>query len=115
MTSIPVNLSPSTTIEDALRHVREAAGEEATVLSYFDRSENRSVPEVRCATKGEEGFRVFAEAHGADYQVTVNDGEYEFFLKDVSEDIVEPDAHHTARLSMHDGRNEEEFQSFIGG
>ena len=115
MTSIPVNLSSSTTIEDALRYVREAAGEEATVLSYFDRRENRSVPEVRCETKGEEGFRVFAEAHGADYQVTVNDGEYEFFLKDVSEDIVEPDARHTARLSLYDGRNEEEFQSFIGG
>ena len=115
MTSIPVNLSSHTTIEDALRHVREVAGKDATVLSYFDRKQNRSVPEIRCATKGEEGFRVFAEAHGADYHVTVNDGEYELFLKDVSEDSVEPDSNHTARLSLYDGRNEEEFQSFIGG
>ncbi len=115
MTSIPVNLKSGATIEDALRHVREEAGEEAMVLSYYDRKENRSVPEVRCMTKGEEGSRIFAEAHGADYRVTVNDGEYEFFLKDLSEDIVEPDAHHAARLSLYDGRHEQEFHSFIGG
>jgi hypothetical protein len=115
MTSIPVNLNSGTTIEDALRHVREAAGEDATVISYFDRKQNRSVPEVRCLTKGEEGSRVFAEAHGAEYQVTVNDGEYEVFLKSLPDNVVEPNAQHEARLSIHDGRHEEEFQSFIGG
>jgi len=115
MTRIPVNLRSNIDIEDAVRHAREAAGANTTVISYFDRKENRSVPEVRCLTKGEEGHRVFAEAQGADYRVTVNDGEYEFFLKSLPDDVVEPDAHHTERLSLYDGRNEEEFQSFIGG
>jgi hypothetical protein len=115
MTSIPVNLKSGVDIEDAVRHAREAAGEKTTVLSYFDRSEQRSVPEVACLTKGEEGHRLFAEAQGADYRVTVNDGEYEFFLKSLPEDVIEPDPHHAARLSLHDGRREEEFQSFIGG
>lgn len=115
MTSIPVNLSSSVDIEDAARHAREAAGANSTVLSYFDRKENRSVPEVRCLTKGEEGPRLFAEAQGADCRVTVNEGEYEFFLKSLPEDVLEPDPHHTARLSLYDGRHQEEFQSFIGG
>jgi hypothetical protein len=115
MTSIPLNLRSSIAIEDAVRHARDAAGANTTVLSYFDRKENRSVPEVRCLTKGEEGPRLFAEAQGADYRVTVNDGEYELFLKSLPEDVVEPDAHHEARLSLYDGRHEEEFQSFIGG
>jgi hypothetical protein len=115
MTSIPVNLRPGSDIEDAVRRAREAAGENTTVLSYFDRNENRSVPEVACLTRAEKGPRLFAEAQGADYQVSVNDGEYEFFLKSLPEDVVEPDPHHAARLSLHDGRREEEFQSFIGG
>ena len=115
MTSIPVNLKSSIAIEEAFRHASEAAGENTTVLSYFDRNENRSVPEVVCLTKGGDGHRLFAEAQGADYRVTVNDGEYEFFLKSLPEDVVEPDVHHAARLSLYDGRREEEFQSFIGG
>ena len=115
MTSIPLNLRSSVAIEDAISHAREAAGDNTTVLSYFDRKENRSVPESRCLTKGEEGHRIFAEAQGADYRVTVNGGEYEFFLKRLPKDVVEPDSRHAARLSLYDGRNEEEFQSFIGG
>ena len=115
MTRIAVNLKSSIAIEDALRHASEAAGDNTTVLSYFDRKENRSVPEVSCMTKPEEGPSLFAEAHEADYRVTVNDGEYEFFLKSLPEDMVEPDSHHEARLSLSDGRHEEEFQSFIGG
>ena len=115
MTSIPVNLRSGADIEDVVRHAREATGENTTVLSYFDRSENRSVPEVTCLTKSEEGHRLFAEAQGADYRVSVNDGEFEFFLKRIPADVVEPDPHHAARLSLYDGRGEEEFQSFIGG
>ena len=115
MTTIPLNMSSNTTIEDALSHVRDAAAENASVLSYFDRKENRSVPEVSCMTKPEEGPSLIAEAQGADYRVTVNDGEYELFLKTLPEDIIEPNARHEARLSLSDGRHEEEFQSFIGG
>ena len=115
MTRIPVNIKSGVDIEDAVRHAREAAGENTTVLSYFDRGEQRSVPEVACLTSDEAGHRLFAEAQGADYRVTVNDGEYEFFLRSVPEGVVEPDPHHEARLSLYDGRGEEEFQSFIGG
>jgi hypothetical protein len=115
MTTIPLKMRTRTTIEEAGRHAIDAAGQNATVLSYFDRKENRSVPEVSCMTKPEEGPSLFAEAHEADYHVTVNNGEYEFFLKSLPEDMVEPDSHHEARLSISDGRHEEEFQSFIGG
>jgi hypothetical protein len=72
-------------------------------------------PEVVCLTKGEDGPCLFAEAQGADYRISVNEGDYAFFLKSLSEDIVEPDAHHAARLSLYDGRHEEGFHSFIGG
>jgi hypothetical protein len=115
MTSIAVNLRTGIDIEDAVRRAREAAGHNTTVLSYFDRNEGRSVPEVACLTKAEEGARLVAEAQGADYRVSINEGEYEFFLKSLPEDIVEPDPQHATRLSLHDGRHEEEFQSFIGG
>ena len=115
MTRIAVNLKSKIAIQDALRHASQAAGDNVTVLSYFDRNQGRSVPEVACLTKGEDGPRLVAEAQGADYRVSVNDGEYEFFLKRLPEDVVEPDAHHAARLSIYDGRGEEDFQSFIGG
>jgi hypothetical protein len=115
MTTINLNLSPNANIDDALREARQAVSEDATVLSYFDRKENRSVPEVACVTKGVGGPRLIAEAQGAEYRVNVNGGEYELFLKSVPEGTVEPDASHEARLSIYDGRNQEEFQSFIGG
>jgi hypothetical protein len=115
MTSIPVNLESDIDIEGAARHVRESAEGYATVVSYFDRKENRSVPEVACLTRGEDGPRIIAEAQGADFHVTVNDGEYEFFLKSLDDEFVEPDPQHASRLSLYDGRHEEEFQSFIGG
>ena len=115
MTSINLNLSPNVNIDAVIRHAHLAVGEEATVLSYFDRRENRSVPDVACLSNGEDGPRLVAEAQGAEYRVNVNDGDYELYLKSVPLDMVEPDASHEARLSIYDGRNEEEFQSFIGG
>ena len=115
MTRISVSKKSGIGIIEATRAAMEAAGPNATVLSSYDRSSGQSVPSLNSTNSAGGGPRAYAVGRGADFHVSINDGEYDLYVKSLPQDVVEPDAIHESRLSIYEGRGQEEFQSFIGG
>jgi hypothetical protein len=104
--------------DNAMKEARKAAakaGGNVTLVSYWDRERDWMVPRVSCLDAGDDGHRIYAESHGADIRVTVNDGAFDFYFFRIPDDAVEPEKDHSTIVSVLDKPWQETCENFIGG
>ena len=91
MKTMNLEMSPGMDYGEAQRAAKDAAlegGGDVTLVSYYDRARNKMVPEVVSSKEEHDGYRIYAETHGADIRVTVNDDEYDFFFLSIADDVI---------------------------
>ena len=91
----------------------KAGGRGATMIAWYDRARNLVGPQETCAKEGWKCSRDYAEHHGADLRVSINDDAFEFFFSDVASDFAELDREDA--LDAHIGASRDEFDDVQGG
>ena len=75
---------------EARKHVCEDQGD-LRLIAWYDRNLKTGGPEPACQGEPPKCVRDYAESHGAECRVWVNDGEYEFYFAKTGEDVAELD------------------------
>ncbi|MBI4829952.1 MAG: AF1514 family protein [Candidatus Lindowbacteria bacterium] len=101
--------------EKEARKAAMKAGGNVTLVSYYDRAEDKMVPRVSCMDAGEQGHRIYAESHGADIEVTVNDGAFDFYFFRIPDDALEPEKDHRTIAGILNETSLEVFENVLGG
>ena len=65
--------------------VARLEGDESMLLAWYDAARDVGFPEARECTRDQPNWEVYAENHGANLRVEVNDGAYVFLF------LVEPE------------------------
>jgi hypothetical protein len=58
------------------------------LVSCYDRTRNKMIPEAVSSKEEHDGHRIYAESRGADIRVTVNNDEYDFFFVSIADDVI---------------------------
>ncbi|MHB8204177.1 MAG: AF1514 family protein [Desulfomonilaceae bacterium] len=58
---------------------------EPMLVAWFDRKSGTFAPDVICCDRDKPSWLVYAESRGADISVDINDQDYVFLYKDVSQ------------------------------
>lgn len=91
MLSHPVTLRVNDSPLDFFRAKTVADGKarelssEPMLLAWFDRKSGTFAPDVTCCDRDKPSWLVYAESRGADISVDINDQDYVFLYKDVSQ------------------------------
>lgn len=109
------------TVKDADYGAAERAAKDAvkwedgksTMMAWYDKPRNMEGPREACAKEGWKCARVYADNHGADVGVIVNDGEYEFYFSKVPASFTELDRDES--LEAHKEAEQGEFDNVQGG
>lgn len=75
----------STDLDYAAAHalataVAQNAAPEPMLIAWFEAKTGRAYPQAHECTGGKPGWRAYAESHGGDLEVSVNDGEFVFIF-----------------------------------
>jgi hypothetical protein len=95
---------------------REAAWDfdrNLSLMAWYDRVRNMEAPREACALEGWKCSRVYADHHGADLGILLNEGDYEFYFAKIPTDFVELDREEA--LDIHRWAETAEFDDVQGG
>jgi len=83
------------------------------MVAWYDRPRDLASPGETCSKEGWKGARDYAEHHGADCRVSVNEDDYEFYFTNLSFDFEELDREES--LSAHADASRADFDDLQGG
>jgi hypothetical protein len=98
--------------EEAAKKALEGAGD-VTLVAWSDRKRNMEGPQDPCSHEGWKCARVYADNHGADLKVSVNDDDYEFYFAEVPENFTRLDEE--TALEIHEEIERTAFENIQGG
>ncbi|RJP69471.1 MAG: hypothetical protein C4532_10990 [Candidatus Abyssobacteria bacterium SURF_17] len=99
--------------EKAAREAAMEAGGKLTLVAWYDKVRNMEGPREACANEGWKCARVYADHHGADIGVLVNEDQYEFYFTRIPEGFEELDEE--AALDIHESAKRPDFDNVQGG
>jgi hypothetical protein len=100
------------TAEEAAKRALGRAGD-VTLTAWTDRKRNMEGPREACAQESWKCARVYAENHGADVRISINDDDYEFYFTGVPADFEELDEE--TALEIHKELTRADFDNVQGG
>ena len=116
MKTIALNLGTGIAYDVAKKAAREkamAGGEKVSLFAWYDRARKMGGPSETCSLEGWKCVRDYAEHHGAEMRISVNDDAFEFFFTKIPGDFVELDRQDS--LEIHKDTRRDEFDDVQGG
>ncbi len=116
MKSYSINVETRTTrskAEHAAQRAIQRWGEDLTLVSWYDRSKDRSGPMEFCCDKPEKTAADYARSHGAQYCVNVNDYSYEFYFTRIPNSVSR--IKRSAVISSHRELEMDRYDNVQGG
>lgn len=116
MRTINLNLNGNVdfiTAELAARKALIRADENVTLVAWSDRLRDMEGPTEACARESWKCARVYAENHGADVRVSVNNDDYEFYFAGIPSDYTGLDTEELR--DIHERAKTADFDDVQGG